>query len=114
MSGSSPPPGRRFQPTGGGGDVLDCDGLEFSTTLESPDPDGVASLGPGDLLEVTLIEQGGVTIIGVVQSGGTVVGSVVSDQASELRACLLRNYSYDAKVVSVLGGVVRVRISSRK
>lgn len=114
MSGSSPPPGRRYQPTGGGGDVLDCDGLEFSTTLESPDPDGVASLGPGDLLKVTLIEQGGVTIIGVVQSGGTVVGSVVSDQASELRACLLRNYSYDAEVVSVLGGVVRVRISSRK
>ena len=92
----------------------DCLGLDFSTTLASPDPDGVDSLKEGDILDVALIEQAGVTIIGVVQSEGKVIGAVVSDRAAQLRECLQRGFSYDAEVASVVGGAVTVRIAARE
>ena len=114
MSGSDPPPGPRPRPMGDNGGGLDCPGLDFLATLASPDPDGVDSLKEGDILDVALIEQAGVTIIGVVQSEGKAIGSVVSDRAAQLRECLQRGFTYDAEVASVVGGAVKVRISARE
>lgn len=114
MSGSDPPPGPRPRPTGENGGGPDCPGLRFSTTLASPDPDGVDSLKVGDILDVTLIERVGVTIIGVVQGEDTVIGSVVSGRAAQLRECLQRGFAYEAEVASVVGGVVTVQISPRE
>ena len=114
MSGSSPPPGPRPRPPGDDGGGPDCLDLAFSTTLASPNPDEVDSLKRGDILDVALIEEGDVTIIGVLQSGGTVIGSVVSGQLAQLRACLQQEITYGAEVESVVGGVVRVRISARE
>ena len=114
MSGSDPPPGPRPRPMGDNGGGPDCPGLDFFTTLASPDPDGVDSLKAGDILDVDLIEEGGVTIVGVVQGEGMVIGSVVSDRAAQLRECLQQGFTYDAKVGSVVGGAVRVRISARE
>lgn len=114
MSGSNPPPGPRRQPMGDDGGGTDCPDLNFSTTLASPDPDEVDSLNKGDILGVDLIDQDGVTIIGVVQSEGKVVGAVVSGRAAQLRECLQRGFTYGAEVTSVVGGAVTVRISARE
>ena len=115
MSGSTPPPGPRARPMGDdGGGGPDCPGLTLVATLASPDPDRVGSLEVGDILDIALIEQAGVTIIGVVHSGGTVIGSIVSDRAAQLRECLQRGFTYDAQVASVVGGAVTVRVSGRE
>ena len=114
MSGSDPPPGPRPRPMGDNGGGPDCPGLGFIATLASPDPDRVDSLKAGDILDVDLIEEGGVTIIRVVQSDGTVIGSVVSGRAAQLRECLQRGFTYDAEVDSVVGGAVTVRISAHE
>ena len=114
MSGSDPPPGPRRQPMGDNGGGTDCPGRDFSTTLASPDPDGVDSLKKGDILDVALVEQAGVTIIGVVQSEDKVIGAVVSGRAAQLRECLQLGFTYDAEVTSVVGGAVTVRISARE
>lgn len=114
MSGSDPQPGPRPRPMGDNGGGPDCPGLKLLATLASPDPDGVDSLEAGDILDVALIEEGGVTIIGVVRSEGTVIGSVVSDRAAQLRECLQQGFTYGAKVDSVVGGAVRVWVSARE
>ena len=90
----------------------DCLGLNFLTTIASPDPDGVASVKKGDILSVALIEQAGVTIVGVLQSEDKVIGAVVSDRAAQLRECLQRGFTYGASITSVVGGAVTVRISA--
>lgn len=111
MSGASPPADQRMQPIGEGG--VDCRSLDFPTTLASPDPDGVDALKAGDVLEVDLIEERGVTVIGVRPHDGTVVGTVVFDQAAQLRSCLQEGFQFQARVISVEGGIVRVQISAR-
>jgi hypothetical protein len=111
MSGSDPPPGPSPRPPGGNGGGPNCADLEFTTALASPDPAGVEALAPGDVLDVRLLEQDGVTIIAVVGDGSP-VGSVVSDRAAQLRECLQRGFAYDAEVESVDGGAIRVRVSA--
>ena len=112
MSGSGPPPGPRPGPMKDDGSAPDCLGLSFTTTLASTDPGEVDSLRAGDILDVALIEEDGVTIIGVVQNDGAVIGSVVSGQMVQLKECLQRGFTYDAEVGSVDGGVIRVHISA--
>jgi hypothetical protein len=114
MSGSDPPPGPSPRPPGPDGGGPNCADLEFTTTLASPDPERVASLAPGDVLDVRLLEQDGVAIIAVVDGDGSPVGSVVSDRAAQLRECLQRGFTYDADVESVDGGAVRIRVSARE
>ncbi len=114
MSGSDPRPGPPPGPVGDNGGGPDCLGLAFKTTLASPDPDGVYSLEKGEVLDVALIEKGGVTIIGVVRSDGMVIGSVSSGPLAQLRECLQREFTYGAEVDSVEGGAVTVRISARE
>lgn len=114
MSGSDPPPGPSPRPPGGNGSGPNCAGLEFTTTLASPDPEGVEALAPGDVLDVRLLEQDGVTIIAVVDADEAPLGSIVSDRAAQLRECLQRGFAYGAEVASVDGGAVRVRVSARE
>ena len=113
MSGSGPRPGPPPRPVEGNGGGPDCADLTFSTTLASPDPDGVDSLREGVILDVVLSEEDGVTIIGVVQNDGTVIGSIASDWMPKLRECLQQGFIYGAKVTSVVGGAVKVHISAR-
>lgn len=114
MSGNDPPPGPPPRPPGGNGGGPTCADLKFSTTIASPDPDGIGALTPGDVLDVALLEEGGVAIIGVVDDDGSLIGSIVSDRAAQLRECLQRGFAFQAEVESVDGGAVRVRISARE
>ena len=114
MSGSASPRGPRPRPSGNNGDGSDCGDLAFLTTLASPNPDEVDSIDVGDVLSVALIEVDDVTVIGVLESGGAVIGSVVSGRLAELLACLQQGVTYGAEVKSVDGGAVRVRISARQ
>lgn len=114
MSGSSPRPGPPPGPVGDNSDGPDCPDLAFSTTIASPVPDEVDSLEEGDTLDVDLVERGGVTIIGVMRSDGTVIGSVASGPIAQLRECLQRGFTYGAEVDSVEGGAVTVRISAHE
>ena len=111
MSGASPPAGQRMQPIGEGRAV--CRSLDFLTALASPDPDGVDALREGDVLDVDLIVERGVTVIGVRPHDGAVVGTVVFEQAAQLRSCLQQGFEYQARVISIEGGIVRVQISAR-
>lgn len=100
---------------GGGGGIggsgaggSSCD-IEFDTVLGSPEPDEVSALRVGDVLSVALVDQPPSVI--VTNAAGARVGGILQ-AASELRACMQGGYRYGARVLSINGGAVRVRIAS--
>lgn len=114
MSGGDSSSSTRTRASGEFGGGPDCRDLAFSTTLASPNPDEVDALKVGEILGVDLVDEGGVTIVGVLGSGGALIGSVVSGRLADLRTCLQQGFRFGAEIQSVVGGVVRVRISARE
>lgn len=89
-----------------------CDKLEFDAPIMSPEPAVVQSLKIGDILLVALQrELPGGTI--VVLNGNSVAGSII-EHVSELVRCIQDGHSYEAKVLSIRGGDVRVRVRSAR
>ncbi|MDQ8195245.1 hypothetical protein QEH59_12470 [Coraliomargarita sp. SDUM461004] len=92
----------------GGGDFdSPCHSLNVTTQIHSPDEDVVNLLQVGDLLDVTLHVEDGEEAIVVLHKSDT-VGAVIHER---LRDCISAGNAYQAEVIEIEGGVVRVRIS---
>lgn len=103
MSGSDPSVSR----TGSGGSTADeCPGAPFETVLASPDPAAVASLAPGDLLDVVAVDSP-TRGVHAQTVQGTYVAALTRD-IPRLRRCIAGGNLYEADVVRVAGGSVTV------
>lgn len=94
---------------GGGGGMTPCDMLAFETQLSSPKSDVIAGLKPGELLQISLIQAGGVQTVQVLRHG-KVAGGLTAPDVKRLRECILEDHVFEATVMAVTGGQVKVRV----
>ena len=96
---------------GGGGDTdpPPCETLRFDAQLVSTQPGVVATLKPGDVLDVALSVLKGQTIVQVLKNG-QVAGGLTGPDANRLRGCIEDGHDFKANVLTVNGGQVRVRV----
>lgn len=95
---------------GGPGGPDDC-AIAFETTLASPDPSVVATITPGEVLDLESVDT---PIRGVVAYviGGPPVGAI-TQQIVALRRCIERGVQYEAEIVRLVGGSVTVAVRPR-
>lgn len=101
---------------GGGSSTWDapissCDRLVIETQLSSPQPGVVATLQVGDVLEVALQQSGAVAVV-VALRNGVIAGGIAATSLNQLRECIEGGTIYEATVISVNGGQIRVRIAA--
>ena len=87
-----------------------CEQLVIDTQLSSPRAEVVDRLQSGNLLEVALAE--GRRDVVVVRHQGDLAGGLASPNLGRLRACIEGGTIYQAEVVAVNGGQVRVRVTA--
>jgi hypothetical protein len=99
---------------GGGGGVPDtqpsCNDLKFSILVSSPQPAAVAALKVGDVLDIDVAQRGAQVVVRVLQNG-TLVGGLAGPDATRLRNCIEDGHDYQAEVLSITGGQVRVEVT---
>ena len=97
---------------GGGGfepDAIECSRLIFNTQLSSPKPDVVTHLTVGDELQIVLDTQPGIKVV-LALYNGQVAGGLASPETARLRHCMELGTNYNATILDVTGGQVRVRV----
>lgn len=122
MSGSDPSvnrgnTGQQSGPSGsqggttGAGQPDECPGRPLEVVLASPDPEVVADLDEGDLLDVVAVED---PIRGVIARTltGELVGAVTRDIV-RLRTCMGRGFEFEAEVLRLAGGSVTIIVRPR-
>lgn len=98
-------------PSGGGDSGVDCRDLRFEATISSPQPTVVANLQVDEVLTVGIEQQATNRMIAVRRSNGDLVGSL-TDHLRELIRCIQEGVNYEATVISIQGGAVRVRVQA--
>lgn len=99
---------------GGGGrsisdDDIACEVLKFEAQIASPVPAAVGALKAGAVLTVTVVNSGGTQQV-QVYDGVQLVGGLLANRVSRLRECILNGSAFNATVISVSGGQVRVTV----
>lgn len=97
---------------GGGGFVprqQDCASLAFDTQLSSPRAAIVAGIIVGQVLELVTQVMSGTTVV-LALSQGQVAGGLASPLVQRLRECIESGTLFNATVLSISGGQVRVRV----
>ena len=94
---------------GGPGYSSPCDTLRFDSQLSSPQAPVVATLRPGDVLLVAVVQMKGHVVVQVL-SHGQPAGGLTGPEATQLRNCIDGGHNYTATVLQVNGGQVRVRV----
>ncbi len=98
-------------PTPSPGEMPDCAKVNHKTSLASPDPDVVQGLSVGDILDMQLQDSDGPIL--VLDKGGQVAGSIVSNLTARLIHCMNDGFEYVAIVQKVDGGRCDVQIRSK-
>lgn len=108
MSGSDPTV--RVANGGGTGGANKCV-LRFTTVLASPDPEVVANVTEGQLLDIVRVDQ---PIRGIVAKTlfGDQVGAVTREILT-LRACIEDGHLYEAEVIQAAGGSVTIEVRNQ-
>lgn len=84
-----------------------CSDLKFEAQIASPDPSVVTTLAKGDLLVLTVSSGAGTQSVQAYKDS-TLVGSLLANLVARLRECMLAGTDYQATVLSVNGGQVKV------
>ncbi len=87
-----------------------CETLQFDTQLASPKAQVVSQLSVGDILQVSFAPLNNQQVVVAVWNDSE-AGSIVHPQLNQLRSCMLNGEVYEAKVLGVSGGQVRLRVS---
>jgi hypothetical protein len=98
-------------PSGSGDSGVDCRELRFETTVSSPQPAAVANLQADEVLTIGIEQQATNRMVAVRDSNGDLVGSL-TDHLRELIRCIQEGVDYEATVLSIQGGAVRVRVQA--
>ena len=106
-------------PTGGSwappDSQIDCANLRFETPLSSPNPTVVAQIAVGEVADVELVNpQPDVTVVGVLRRNPPqdVIGTITT-RLRELLRCIQGGTDYQAEILEISGGVVRVKVEPR-
>lgn len=98
----------------GGGDFpapgreIACEDLTFETHLASPQPE-IAALALNEVLDIDLREDNDVRLIAALRKSGVLVGSI-SSHVAELLRCIQQGVTFEAEVLAIQDGAVRVRV----
>ncbi len=85
-----------------------CATLQFDTQLASPKAQVVALIQPNHTLDIAFAPTGNQVVCALWQ--GQEVGSIVDPHLNQLRNCMNQGEQYQARVLHVSGGQVRVRV----
>lgn len=86
-----------------------CDTLRFDSQLSSPQAPVVATLSLGDVLPIVVVQMRGQVVVQVI-SNGQPAGGLTGPEATQLRNCIEQGHDFNATVLQVNGGQVRVRV----
>lgn len=104
MSGGGP-----SSTSNGGDESVPCDNLSFTTTISSPQEDEIRDLQPDTTLPIQY-RDGRVLIVS--EHTGNTVGSINWPGIDRLIECMEAGTTYAARVLSVNGGQVRIRVTA--
>lgn len=93
-------------------DQVSCEDLVINTQLGSPKAAVVAKLKVGYELDVELENAKDTTLV-VAKFENQIAGGLTSPELARLRSCLAGGTRYIAKVQSITGGQVRVKVSAK-
>ena len=85
-----------------------CATLQFDTQLASPKAAVVALLSVGHILDVAFAPTGHQVVIALWN--GSEAGSIVDPRLTQLRNCMGNGEQYQARVLQIIGGQVRLRL----
>lgn len=85
-----------------------CEALQFDTQLASPKAAVVVQLKVNDILDIAFAPSGNQVVIALWN--GNEAGGVVDPQLTQLRNCMNKGEQYQARVLQIAGGQVRVRV----
>ncbi|MGV5280827.1 hypothetical protein ACV4WP_28220 [Pseudomonas aeruginosa] len=85
-----------------------CATLQFDTQLASPKPQVVVQIKVNDILDIAFAPIGNQVVCALWQ--GHEAGGIVDPHLNQLRSCMNQGEQYQARVLQVSGGQVRVRV----
>lgn len=85
-----------------------CATLQFDTQLASPKAPVVAQLSVNDILDITFAPTGHQIVIALWN--GLEAGGIVDPYLNQLRNCMAQGEQYQARVLQINGGQVRLRV----
>lgn len=85
-----------------------CEALQFDTQLASPKAPVVGQLNVGDILDIAFATTGNQVVMALWN--GAEAGSIVHSHLTQLRNCMTQGEQYQARVLQVSGGQVRLRV----
>lgn len=85
-----------------------CATLQFDTQLASPKAQVVAQLSVNDILDIVFAPTGNQVVIALWN--GAEAGGIVDPNLSQLRNCMNQGEQYQARVLQISGGQVRLRV----
>lgn len=88
-----------------------CEDLVINTQVGSPQAAVIAAISVNDILDVQLQQQGNVSLV-VLLFRGQLAGGIASPEIQRLRECLQGGTAYTARVTSISGAHVGVRIAA--
>lgn len=86
-----------------------CATLQFDTQLASPKAQVVAQLSVNDILDIVFAQPSNQQIVSAVWNG-SVAGGIVDPHLNQLRNCMNQGEQYQARVLHLGGGQVRLRV----
>ncbi|EMX5233683.1 hypothetical protein OFL57_30185 [Pseudomonas aeruginosa] len=85
-----------------------CETLQFDTQLASPKAPVVGQLSVGDILDIAFAATGHQVVIALWS--GAEAGGIVHSLLTQLRNCMTQGEQFQARVLQINGGQVRVRV----
>lgn len=86
-----------------------CVALQFDTQLASPKTQVVAQLSVNDILDIVFTQPANQQVVSALWNGA-VAGSIVDPHLAQLRTCMNQGEQYQARVLYLGGGQVRLRV----
>jgi hypothetical protein len=90
---------------------VSCEDLIIDTQLGSPRAAVIPLLKVGTVLDVQVQQQNNITVV-VLVLNGQVAGGIAAPEVQQLRECIQAGTAYTARVTSISGAHVGVRIQS--
>ncbi|NMX58841.1 hypothetical protein [Pseudomonas sp. WS 5146] len=86
-----------------------CAALQFDTQLASPKAQVVGQLSVNDILDVVFSQSGNQQVVSALWNGAE-AGGIVDPHLNQLRSCMSQGEQYQARVLQLGGGQVRLRV----
>lgn len=86
-----------------------CEQLTFTSQLASPKEEVVEQLRDGSILQIVSGEQNGQSVVHALWDG-EIAGGIADPRLQRLRICMAEGTMYEARVVEINNGQVRIFI----